>query len=261
MRENTPVRPEPTKIRRDICETGRRLYQLGFVAANDGNVSARVGPDRVICTPTGVSKGFITEEMLATCDLAGRQTAGRLQISSEIAMHLEIYKMRPDVSAVVHAHPPTATGYAVAGIALTHCALPEVIVSLGRIPLAPYGTPGGTEIAEPIKPYLRDHDAVLMANHGVVTVGAHPLDAHFKMETVEHFARIDLVARQLHGPKGGESAGLNARQVHALRQRFDVQKPVCDLGASSSISTPGSPDPELVDAITREVVRRIGGGD
>ena len=258
---NTADRQDPYKTRRDICETGKRLYQLGFVAANDGNVSARVAPDRVICTPTGVSKGFLRDDMLATCDLAGRQIAGRMPISSEISMHLEIYDMRPDVAAIVHAHPPTATGYAVAGISLTDCVLPEVIVSLGRVPLAPYGTPGGTEIVEPMKPYLRDHDAVLMANHGVVTVGTHPLDAHFKMETVEHFARIDLVARQLHSLGGDGSPGLNSAQVDALRQRFGVQKPVCDVEISAGEATARPVNAELVEAITREVIRQVGERD
>ena len=267
MYGDSPQRPDPHKIRRDICETGRRLYQLGFVAANDGNISARVGSDRILCTPTGVSKGFLTEDMLATCDLSGRQVAGKMPISSEISMHVEIYGLRPDVNAVVHAHPVTATGYAVAGVSLTDCVLPEVIVNLGRIPLAPYGTPGGSEIVQPMKPFLRDHDAVLMANHGVVTVGAHPLDAHFKMETVEHFARIDLVARQLL-TLGNPSPGLDEQQVDALRRRFSVEKPVCDLASDESAQPAnesasdrdhvGDRDHDaIVEALTREVLRRV----
>ena len=130
--------------RSEICEMGRRIYQRAFVAANDGNLSARLGDDRVLCTPTGVSKGFLTQEMLAICDMDGTQVSGPIKISSEIRMHLEAYRLRPDIAAVVHAHPPTATGFAVAGLDLTECVLPEVIVLLGGVPLAPYGTPGGS---------------------------------------------------------------------------------------------------------------------
>ena len=158
--------------------------------------------------------------MLATCDMEGRQVAGSIKISSEIRMHLEIYKLRPDVRAVVHAHPPTATGFAVAGIELTQCVLPEVIVSLGGIPLADYGTPGGPDIVEPMKPLLRQYDAVLMANHGVVTVGQHVMDAHFKMETVEHFAQIALVAHQLGGIR--TLGGKDVEDLTNLRKRFGM---------------------------------------
>ena len=253
--------------RRDICEVGRRLYQLSFVAANDGNISVRMERDRVLCTPTGVSKGFLNEGMLAVCDMKGNQISGRLKISSEIRMHVELYAVRPDIGAIVHAHPPTATGYAVAGIELTACTLPEVIVSLGRVPLARYGTPGGPEIVEPIKPLLENHDAVLMANHGVVTVGKDVLDAHFKMETVEHFARIDLVARQLNSVKT-----LDPQQVSDLRDRFSVSYPTCDPDASNAADTrtavppaeigarsKEAPDDSLVEEIAREVTSRLAG--
>ncbi|NKB67299.1 MAG: class II aldolase/adducin family protein [Candidatus Latescibacteria bacterium] len=246
-------------LRREICEVGRRVYQRGYVAANDGNISARLDAGRILCTPTGVSKGFLSEDMLAICDMDGQQLAGSMKISSEIRMHLEIYKMRSDIHAVVHAHPPTATGFAVAGIDLTQCVLPEVIVGLGGVPLAPYGTPGGPEIVEPMKPLLEKYDAVLMANHGVVTLGGHVMDAHFKMETVEHFAKIALVAQQL-----GAVNTLNATQVDDLidlRQRFGiVGRPSCllDEGTSATENPPPSAR-ELVDSITQEVLRRLNG--
>ncbi|MFH1571144.1 MAG: class II aldolase/adducin family protein [Gemmatimonadota bacterium] len=244
--------------RRDICEAGRRTYQSGFVAANDGNISARIGDNRVLCTPTGVSKGFLTEDMLAICDLEGRQVSGSLKISSEIRMHLEVYKLRPDIHAVVHAHPPTATGFAVAGIDLTQCVLPEVVVTLGGIPLAQYGTPGGPDIVEPMRPLLEKYDAVLMANHGVVTLGKTVMDAHFKMETVEHFAKIAFVARQL----GGTNT-LKPNQVQDLldlRQRFGiVGRPSCDLGGNQLPAAPADGG-DLVGQITREVLRRLQGG-
>ena len=240
-------------LRKDICEVGRRVYQRGFVAANDGNISIRLEADRVLCTPTGVSKGYLNEDMLAICDMDGEQVAGSMKISSEIRMHLEIYKMRADVSAVVHAHPPTATGFAVAGIELTKCVLPEVIVSLGGIPLADYGTPGGPDIVEPMKPLLRDYDAVLMANHGVVTLGSHVMDAHFKMETVEHFAKIALVAQQLGAVH--TLADKDVDDLIVLRDRFGIgDRPACerDLGQRPAVG-----DDDLVERITEEVMRQL----
>ncbi len=238
--------------RREICEMGRRIYQRSYVAANDGNISARIDTNKVLCTPTGVSKGYMSEDMLAICDLEGKQLSGHMRISSEIRMHLEIYKMRPDIHAVVHAHPPTATGFAVAGIELTQCILPEVIVSLGGVPLASYGTPGGPDIVEPMKPLLERYDAVLMANHGVVTLGENILDAHFKMETVEHFAKIALVAQQL-----GSVKTLNEGQVGDLidlRQRFGIEnRPSCDLTDNAQTES----DEGLIEEITQEVLRQL----
>jgi len=239
-------------LRKEICEVGRRVYQRGYVAANDGNISVRMEADRVLCTPTGVSKGYLSEDMLAVCDMDGEQIAGSMKISSEIRMHLEIYKLRSDVNSVVHAHPPTATGFAVAGIELTQCVLPEVIVSLGGIPLAAYGTPGGPDIVEPMKPLLRQYDAVLMANHGVVTLGQHVMDAHFKMETVEHFAKIALVAHQLGSV--GTLADKDVDDLVALRDRFGIgDRPVCERQSG----VPSGDGGDLVERITEEVMRQL----
>ena len=239
-------------LRKEICEVGRRVYQRGYVAANDGNISVRMEADRVLCTPTGVSKGYLSEDMLAVCDMDGEQIAGSMKISSEIRMHLEIYKLRSDVNSVVHAHPPTATGFAVAGIELTQCVLPEVIVSLGGVPLAEYGTPGGPDIVEPMKPLLRQYDAVLMANHGVVTLGQHVMDAHFKMETVEHFAKIALVAHQLGSV--GTLADKDVDDLVALRDRFGIgDRPVCERQSGA----PSGDGGDLVERITEEVIRQL----
>jgi L-fuculose-phosphate aldolase len=239
-------------LRKDICEVGRRVYQRGFVAANDGNISVRMEENRVLSTPTGVSKGYLNEDMLSICDMDGQQVAGSMKISSEIRMHLEIYKLRSDVFSVVHAHPPTATGFAVAGIELTQCVLPEVIVSLGGIPLADYGTPGGPDIVEPMKPLLRDYDAVLMANHGVVTLGSHVMDAHFKMETVEHFAKIALVAQQLGAVR--TLADQDVDDLIALRDRFGIgNRPACEREIAP-VSASGD---DLVERITEEVMRQL----
>lgn len=244
--------------RRDICEVGRRTYLSGFVAANDGNISGRIGDDRVLCTPTGVSKGFLTEDMLAICDMNGKQVSGQLKISSEIGMHLEVYRMRPDIHSVVHAHPPAATGFAVAGIDLTQCVLPEVVIALGGIPLAQYGTPGGPDLFEPMRPLVKDYDAVLMANHGVVTFGRSIMEAHFKMETVEHFAKIALVAQQLGGTKildqGQVQDLVNLRGQHGITDR-----PSCNVGVDIPSATPAA-GADIVEEITREVMRRLQGG-
>ena len=203
-------------LREEICEVGRRIYNLGFVAGNDGNISARLGEDRLLCTPTGVSKGFLTPGMLVVCDLDGNRVDGDREVTSEILMHTESYRLRPETGGVVHAHPPTATGFAVAGIEMMEYILPEVIVNLGGIPMASYGTPGGPAVVEPMIPLLRkNYDALLLANHGAVTLGADLMDAHFKMETVELCARIALVARQL-----GRTNTLDYDQVQALRDRF-----------------------------------------
>ena len=212
--------------------------------------------DRILCTPTGVSKGFITEDMLAICDLDGQQVAGTMRISSEIRMHLEIYKLRPDIYSVVHAHPPTATGFAVAGIELTQCVLPEVIVSLGGVPLADYGTPGGPDIVEPMKPLLKDYDAILMANHGAVTLGKDVMDAHFKMETVEHFAKIALVAHQLGQVKTLSDGHVN--ELIDLRERFGiVGRPSCER-SELPLAGGGEEKPsELVEQITQEVLKKL----
>jgi L-fuculose-phosphate aldolase len=187
--------------RQDILDIGKLIYQKGWVAANDGNISVRLDDRRILCTCTGVSKGMMTPDDLIVCDLAGNRIDGVRERTTEIAMHVTIYQMRPDVSAVVHAHPPVATGFAVAGRPLNLALLPEVIVSLGCVPLAEYGLPGTPALAEGMLPYIPKYDAVLLANHGLVCYGEDLYKAFFKMETVEHFARVTLVAELLGGPK------------------------------------------------------------
>lgn len=179
-----------------IVEIGRRLYARGYIVAGDGNVSARLG-ERILATPTGVCKGFLTPDMLAVVDRDGKKLEGPLNPSSELAMHLEIYRQRPDVQAVVHAHPPCGTGFAAAGMALDSPLISEVVLTLGCIPLAAYGTPTTQELATAISPYVPHYDALLLANHGALTYGPDLDTAYFRMETLEHFARISLVARLL----------------------------------------------------------------
>jgi L-fuculose-phosphate aldolase len=167
------------------------------VASNDGNISARIDESRLMTTPKSVSKGFMTPDMMVIVDYQGRKVAGDRDASSELPMHLEIYRNRPDVNGVVHAHPPLATGFAVAGIPLTRAVLAEVITTLGSIPIAEYGTPSTAELPEAVRKYIKAHDGMLLANHGAVTCGTSVMAAYYKMETIEHFAKISLVARLL----------------------------------------------------------------
>jgi L-fuculose-phosphate aldolase len=184
-------------LRADIVEIGRRMYARGYTASNDGNISVRLGDDRLLMTPKSVCKGFMTPDMMCVTDLDGRKLQGDRDPSSEILMHLEVYRQRPDVSAVVHAHPPTATGFAVAGIPLDRAVLAEVLTTLGSIPLAEYATPSTRELPDAVRKYIKAHDGMLLANHGALTVGGDLYSAYYKMETVEHFAKISLVARLL----------------------------------------------------------------
>jgi L-fuculose-phosphate aldolase len=185
------------QIRADIVEAGRRMYSRGYVASNDGNISARLDDRRLMTTPKNVSKGFMTPDMMVVVDYDGKKVSGDRDASSELPMHLEIYRNRPDVNGVVHAHPPIATGFAVAGIPLTRAVLAEVITTLGSIPIAEYGTPSTAELPDAVRKYIKAHDGMLLANHGAVTCGPSVLAAYYKMETIEHFAKISLVARLL----------------------------------------------------------------
>ena len=185
------------KHREEIVRYGRMLHERCFVAAMDGNLSVRLKGDRILVTPTCVSKGAMRPADMVVVDIEGKRVSGHRNVTSEIGMHLLIYRMRPDVQAIVHAHPPTATGFAAAGMALTEPLVCEVVIGLGAIPLARYGTPGTSELAETLEPYVPDYDAILMSNHGVVAYGDTLEHAYMKMETVEHFAQIALVTHLL----------------------------------------------------------------
>jgi L-fuculose-phosphate aldolase len=189
------------QLRADICEIGRRLYAREYTASNDGNISVRLGPDRLLMTPTSVCKGFMTVDMMCITDLDGKKVAGERHPSSEMQMHLEVYRRRPDVQAVVHAHPPIATGFAVAGIPLDRAVLAEVVTTLGSVPIAEYATPSTKELPEAVSKYVQAHDGMLLANHGALTMGKDLFSAYYKMETIEHFAKISLVARLLGGER------------------------------------------------------------
>ncbi len=197
----------------EIVQYGKLLHQTGLVAATDGNLSVRLGDGMVLCTPTLMSKGMMTVDDLVIVDPLGQKVSGRRGVSSEIAMHLFIYRNRPDVNAVVHAHPPTATGFAAAGMPLDSALCSEIVITLGTVPLANYETPGTPELAEGLAPLVGGHDAILMANHGVVTYGEDLLTAYMNMETVEHYAKIALVTHML-----GKQKPLSDTHVSKLRE-------------------------------------------
>ena len=186
-------------VREEVALVCRHLYERGLVAGQDGNVSVRVAADAVLVTPAGLSKVDVGPADLVEVSLAGAHRRGARAASSELAVHLRIYQRRPDVGAVVHAHPPTATAFAVAGAPLMARALPEIMFHIGEVPVVPYATPGTLALAERFDPYLADHEAFLMANHGATTVGPTLAVAHRRMESLEHAARILLRARLLGG--------------------------------------------------------------
>src|ERR687895_191351 len=246
------------QLRAEIVEAGRRLYARGFVASNDGNISARLDDRRLITTPKSVSKGFMTPDMMVIVDESGRKVSGDRDASSELPMHLEIYRSRPDVNAVVHAHPPLATGFAVAGIPLTRAVLAEVVTTLGSIPIAEYGTPSTSELPEAIRKYIKAHDGLLLANHGAVTCGRDVMGAYYKMETIEHFAKISLVARLL-----GRENLLSREEVErlqGLRGMYGIASPatICtdpsqalgDQATCQVLEAPESPRERLVPDVS-----------
>jgi L-fuculose-phosphate aldolase len=212
-----------SQLRADIVEVGRRMYARGYTASNDGNISVRLGSDRLLMTPKSVCKGFMTPDMMCVTDLEGRKLQGDRDPSSEMLMHLEVYRQRPDVHAVVHAHPPIATGFAVAGIPLDRPVLAEVLTTLGSIPIAEYATPSTRELPDAVRKYIKAHDGMLLANHGALTSGADLYSAYYKMETIEHFAKISLVARLL----GRENliARDEVDRLQGLRGTYGIKAP------------------------------------
>lgn len=209
--------PPRDVVARRMAQCCRHLAERGLLAGQDGNLSVRLGPDRILVTPSGVIKSLVSPAEMVEVDARGRVRRGRRKPTSELDLHLRILRKRPDVGAVVHAHPPTATGFAVAGQGFATFVLPELIFQVGQVPLVPYGMPGTPELGERVEPYLAGHDALLLANHGAVTLG-HTLDAAWiRMETLEHSARILLTARLLGRVTELEPGAV--RQLEQLRDR------------------------------------------
>ena len=230
--------------RADICRVGRWLHQRGYVAATDGNISVRLDSKRILTTPTAVSKGMMEPDDLVMVDYQGKKISGRKPASSEIAMHLLVYHRRPEVHAICHAHPPVATGYAAANLPLSKALISEVVLALGCIPVAQYGTPGTPELTRALEPLVPKYDAILMANHGVVTLGEDLRMAYFRMETVEHFARVSLVTELL-----GRQVLLSSADVEKLleaRRRYGIE-------TAAPISEECPVTAEAVPEVTRRV--------
>jgi L-fuculose-phosphate aldolase len=254
-----------SSLRADIVEVGRRMYARGYTASNDGNISVRLDASRLLMTPKSVCKGFMTPDMMCITDLEGRKLQGDRDPSSETLMHLEVYRQRPDVQAVVHAHPPTATGFAVAGIPLDRAVLAEVLTTLGSIPIAEYATPSTKELPEAVRKYIRAHDGMLLANHGALTVGGDLFGAYYKMETIEHFAKISLVARML-----GRENLLSREEVtrlQDLRGSYGIKAPapICaETGEDEScqvVQAPAGGGRRLVPELVKQAAEAGGEGE
>ena len=210
------------EIREQICDVCHKMWQLGWVAANDGNVTVKLEDGTFLATPTGISKSFITPEKLVHIDENGEVLDGPegAKPSSEIKMHLRCYKEREDIGAVVHAHPPTATGFAVAHLDLDRYTMIETVIAIGSIPITPYGTPSTYEVPDSIAPYLQEHDVLLLENHGALTVGADLITAYYRMETLELYAKISLTAHLLGGEK--EISRKNIDRLIGMRKDYGV---------------------------------------
>jgi L-fuculose-phosphate aldolase len=248
------------QAKQDIVRIGRWCYEAGFVAASDGNMSVRIR-DMVVTTPTGMCKGYLAADDIVVVDLDGKKIEGKRDASSELAMHLEVYRQRDDIAACVHGHPPIATGFAVARIPLAQCVLPEVVLTLGSVPLAEYATPGTDEVPESIRPALPDHDTFLLANHGVLAVAGDIESAFFKLQKVEQFARIMLTARQLGRVSTLDSGDI--RKLMDLKPGFFPDKPPCDTcggcgEAGEACDAPVAADDNLVGKIADKVMERLG---
>src|SRR3954463_12256393 len=255
---------DEASLRADIVEVGRRMYARGYTASNDGNISVKLG-NCLLMTPKSVCKGFMSADMMCVTDLEGRKLKGDRDPSSEMLMHLEVYRNRPDVQAVVHAHPPIATGFAVAGIPLDRAVLAEVLTTLGSIPIADYATPSTDELAAAVGKYISAHDGMLLANHGALTVGADLFAAYHKMETIEHFATISLVARTL-----GRENLLSREEVtrlQGLRGTYGIKAaaPICAETAEDEscqvVQAPAGAGRRLVPEVVKQAAIENGEGE
>ena len=260
------------EIKKQICEIGKRIYDRGMVASNDGNISVKIGENEYLCTPTGVSKGFMPPDYLCKIDGEGNVLSanGNFRPSSEIKMHMRVYKQRPDVKSVVHAHPIYATSFAIAGIPLKQPIMPEAVIALGCVPIADYGTPSTEEIPDAVEKYLQHFDAVLLANHGALSYSDSLLSAYHKMESLEFYAQLLYHARALGGPK--ELSSAQVKRLYEIRKAFgmtgkhpsDICLNVkgdschnCLMGVDAPCSS-GSDDADLIAAITKKVMQELG---
>lgn len=229
------------EAKKSIIEVGKRMYDKGFVASNDGNISCKVGPNTIWTTPTGVSKGFMTPDMLVKMNFDGKVLMGKNKPSSEVKMHIRVYTENPDVMAVTHAHPPVATSFAIAGINLDRAILPEAVVNLGSVPIAHYATPGSQDVPDSIAPYCNTHNAVLLANHGALSWGKDILEAYHRLESLEYYATVLMYTGRIIG-KANE---LSCNQVSEL----------IDIRGKLGITSGGTPPCSLKETNTSDIVQ------
>ncbi len=257
------------EIKKQICDIGKRIYDRNMVAANDGNISVKLNDNEFLCTPTGVSKGFMTPDYICKVDKNGKvlQANGNFRPSSEIKMHMRVYQCRPDVGAVVHAHPTFATSFA--GIPLTQPIMPEAVIALGCVPIAKYGRPSTEEIPDAVEEWLPYYDAVLLESHGALTFSTDLLNAYHKMESVEFYAELLYKSRQLGGPK--EFTPEQVEQLYEIRRQFGLPgkhpanvcpnakagKPSCHSCGGSCHSAAGSETDAVVAEITKRVMEQL----
>jgi len=245
------------EIKKQMCEIGKRIYDKGMVAANDGNISVKISDNEYLCTPTGVSKGFMTPEYICKVDKNGNviQATGKFKPSSEIKMHMRVYQERSDVKSVVHAHPMYATGFAIAGIPLDQPIMPEAVIALGEVPIAAYGTPSTMEIPDAVSKYLQNYDAVLLENHGALTYGDSLLGAYHKMESVEFYAQLLYISKQLGGPKELPQEEVkklcNMREAYGLTGRHPGESILNKHVESESVSA------DKIAEITKKVMEQL----
>jgi len=286
--QTRPATPPLSKLKEEMCDIGRRIYAKGFAAGNDGNISFRLGPNEVLCTPTQISKGFMKPADLCIVDMEGNQLAGQRKRSSEVLLHLTIMKERPDVKSVVHCHPPHATAFAVAREPIPQCVLPEVEVFLGDVPITRYETPGGQKFADTVKPFVQRANVVILANHGTVSFGESIERAYWWTEILDAYCRILMLAKDLgrvtHLTKDQTKELLDLKAQWGFTDpRLSDELANCDIcgndvfrsswsetgvqrkafdappAMAGSAAAGGQPDQEaLVKAVTEQVCRQLG---
>lgn len=245
------------ELKKMIIEIGRRIWTRGYVAANDGNITVKINDKEILTTPTGVSKGFMTQDMILKMTLDGEliTKSPKYKPSSEVKMHLEVYRQRDDIGSVIHAHPPHCTSFAVAGIPLDQCVLPEAILTIGAVPIARYGTPSTKEIPDSIKPFVQNSDAILLENHGALTFGVDLVSAYHRMETLEHSAQIVFLAIQL-----GNVNLIPQDQVDklmTLRDKYGMTGRVTACATRPPQPAKEEPASDVVEQITKKVMDRL----
>ncbi len=250
------------ELKKLFIELGKRIWQRNYVAANDGNMTVRLNDREILTTPTGISKGFMTTDMIIKVDYEGKVISGNpdYRPSSEVKMHIDVYKERPDINAVVHAHPPFATSFAVAGIPLDKCVLPEAVIVIGAVPIAKYGLPSTDELPDNIRPHIKKNDVILLENHGALTLGPDLLTAYYRMETLEHTANIVSKAIQLGNL--GVLPEEERDRLMTLRDKFNLQGKIttCDSTPYDNYNSPQIETEVLNNkslTISEEQIRRI----